>query len=187
FLHILPPFYLLPSHPSPRHFPSVPTRRSSDLDGRGDLQRAAVGRGELLVRGLPLVLVAVVRADGMDDAGHVEAVRPGDLRVADLAPAEGAALLEQAGSGGGVDRAVDSPAAEQARVRGVDDRLDISGGELRDVAEVDEDLHGVSLRGRMGFCAGAVGGRARARCGARYGFAQIDGIATDTEPSGIRH
>src|SRR5699024_11558666 len=76
-----------------------------DADGRGDLQRAAVGRGELLVRGLPLVLVAVVRADGMDDAGRVEAVRPGDLRVADLAPAEGAALLEQAGSGGGVDRA----------------------------------------------------------------------------------
>ena len=98
------------------------------------------------MRGLPLVLVAVVRADGMDDVVHAEAVRPGDHGVADLAPAEGAALLEQAGSGGGVDRAVDSPAAEQARVRGVDDRADpVGSAELRDVAAVDEDLHGVSL------------------------------------------
>src|SRR5699024_12655185 len=28
---------------------------------------------------------------------------------------------------------------------------------------------------------------ARARCGARYGFAQIDGIATDTEPRSEEH
>jgi len=52
------------------------------------------------------------------------------LRVAGLAAAEQPALSEDLGAARAVDRAVDSAAAEQGRVGGVDDRVDVLLGDV---------------------------------------------------------
>jgi len=65
---------------------------------------------------------------------EIEARR--DLRLARPGAAEGPARLEQPRSGGPMDRAVDSAAAEQGAVGSVDDRVDLEG---RDVALPDLD------------------------------------------------
>ena len=74
---------------------------------------------------LRLALAAAVpdRPDGVDDVVDGQPPGAGDLRVARVAAAEPAALLEQLRPGRAVDRAVDAAAPEQARVRGVDDRV----------------------------------------------------------------
>jgi hypothetical protein len=76
-----------------------------------------------------------------DRANSVDHVPGGQIaggrrfRVAGLAPTEPAALLEDRRPAGAVDRAVHASAAEERRVRGIHDRVDLL---LRDVA-LDED------------------------------------------------
>ena len=61
----------------------------------------------------------------------------GGLGVAEGAAAQLPAGLEQLGTGGTVDGAVDAPAAEQRRVGRIDDRVDVFGD---DVAQRDLEM-----------------------------------------------
>ena len=81
-------------------------------------------------------------------------------------PPSVAAGLEQLGAGGPVDRAVDAAAAEQGRVRGVHDGVDVLGG---DVAERDLEAgaHAAQRRFADRGAAGAKGPHAGLRAGAR--------------------
>src|SRR5436305_11734121 len=85
----------------------------------GELDGAAVARSEQIALAVPAA--APDRADRVDHMPHREPARAGDLRVAGLAAAEPAVLVEQLRPGGPMDRAVDAAAAEERRVRGVDD------------------------------------------------------------------
>src|SRR3954471_9689645 len=60
------------------------------------------------------------RADRVDDAPGGKLVALGDLGVARLAAVQRPAFGEKRGAGGGVDRAVDAPAAQQGRIGGVE-------------------------------------------------------------------
>jgi hypothetical protein len=68
----------------------------------------------------------------MDHVARGKAVPPGDLCVARRAPAEVATFDEELGPSRAMDGSVDTAAAQQRRIRGVDDRVDI---ELGDVGE----------------------------------------------------
>jgi hypothetical protein len=73
----------------------------------------------------------------VDDVPGAQAPGARDLCVSGVAATEPAAFVEQRGPGGPVNRSVDAASAEQARVRGVDDRL---GGKIRrDVPPVQAD------------------------------------------------
>jgi len=67
----------------------------------------------------------------VDDVAGRQAPRSRSLGATGLAAAEAAALIEDLGPAGAVNRAVDAAAPEQGAVRRVDDRI---RGELRDVA-----------------------------------------------------
>ena len=68
-----------------------------------------------------------------------------------LAAAEPAALFEDRGAAGAVDRTVDAAAAEQRRVRGIHDRVDLLPCDVAD----DELDHAYAGRGkRTGRSAG---------------------------------
>src|SRR5690606_1751802 len=94
----------------------------------GDLEGVAVARGEEL--GLARGTAAPHGPDGVDHVARRQPVAPGDAHLAGRAAAEAPALLEQLGTRGAVDRAVDAASTEERRIRGVDDRVD---GERRDV------------------------------------------------------
>ena len=76
-------------------------------------------------------------AGGQPEPGGRDGV-PDGQPVRQRGPAQLPARGQQLGPGGGVDRAVDSPAAEQGRVRGVDDDVDVLRG---DVPEDGLDQH----------------------------------------------
>src|SRR4051794_10594815 len=95
-------------------------------------------------------------ADGVDDVTCRQVSGPCRLRVARLAAPEPAAFLQDGGAAGAMDRSVDPAAAEQARVRGVDDRVDVL---LRDVAG-DELDHAYAGRGKRSGRSGGSGMRA---------------------------
>jgi len=82
------------------------------------------------------------RADRVDHVPGRQPVAGGRLRLARTAAAEPTALLEQLGTGGAVNRAVDAAAAEQRAVGSVDDRVDIL---LCDVSERRLDHEAVGL------------------------------------------
>src|SRR5439155_25230092 len=86
-----------------------------------DLEAAPVARREL--RAHAGATAAVDRPDGVDDVLRRQLVALRELRLAGLATAERAALDEQLAPGAPVDRAVDAATAEEAGVRGVDDRV----------------------------------------------------------------
>ena len=99
-------------------------------DGREGEHRAAGGRRRPRPTGRssspgssgsPSRSPAPDRADRVDDVPHGQPTGAGDLRVAGVAPAEEPALGEQSRPGCPVDRAVDTAAAQQGPVRGVDD------------------------------------------------------------------
>ena len=84
---------------------------------------------------------AVDRADGVDDVPGAQLAAAGDLGVPGGAAAEAAALREDRWAAGAVDGAVDTPAAEQRRVGGVDDRIrvlpcDVAAHQLDTACEV---------------------------------------------------
>src|SRR5262249_9069083 len=76
------------------------------------------------------------RADGMNDPARGQGMATRESHLTGRAAAESATLLEQSRARGAVNRAVHAAAAEQARVGGVDDGIDI---ERRDV--VAHELH----------------------------------------------
>jgi hypothetical protein len=59
----------------------------------------------------------------MDDMTRRQTVPPGNLGIAGFATAELTTFGEQFGPGGPVNRTVNATAAEQRRIRGVDDRV----------------------------------------------------------------
>ena len=83
------------------------------------------------------VAAAPDRADGVDHESGGEPEPGRGLGVAERAAIEVAAGVEQLRAGRPVDRPVDAAPAEQRRVGGVDDRVDVLGG---DVAERDLEL-----------------------------------------------
>ena len=89
----------------------------------GQRERGAIAGGEQRV--LTLVAAAPDRTDRMNDVPGLEAIAAGDLGGTGVAAAQRLALGQQLGSGGAMDRAVDAAAAEQRRVRGVDDGVDV--------------------------------------------------------------
>ena len=99
-----------------------------------DPQRALVGAGPQ--PRLAAVAAAPPRPDGMHDLARGQAEPRRDARLARGTAADLAAGREQLGPGGAVDRPVHAAAPEQARVGGVDDRID---GERRDVGLDDLD------------------------------------------------
>lgn len=101
----------------------------------GELQGAGVAGGE---RGV-LAVAAIVpdRADRVDHMARRQPVTAGDLGIAGVATAERAAFGKQFGAGSAMDGAVDTAAAEQGCIGGVDDRVD---GERGDVG--NDDLTG---------------------------------------------
>ena len=65
------------------------------------------------------------RADGVDDVLGGELVAFGETRLTRGAAADRAAFLQQLRPRRRVDRAVDSPAAQERFIRGVHDRVDL--------------------------------------------------------------
>jgi hypothetical protein len=105
----------------------------------GERDRAVMAAAEQLR--LAVLAALPDGADGVDDVLDRQPAGAGDLRVAGVAAAQRAALLQQLRSGGAVDRTVDPPAAAQAGVGRVDDRVGL--GVLGDVAAVQRyDSHG---------------------------------------------
>src|SRR5262249_62266544 len=69
------------------------------------------------------------RPNRMNDVTCGQTVTPGDLCVAGVAAVQTAALREQLRTGRVVDRTVDASAAEQRGVCGIDDGIDLKGGD----------------------------------------------------------
>ena len=83
--------------------------RGADLVGQG--QRSAIAGGQQFT--FPVGAAAPLRPDGVDDPAGRESEAWCGLGRADIAAAEEAAMLQQFGPGGAMDRAVDAAAAEQ--------------------------------------------------------------------------
>jgi hypothetical protein len=92
-----------------------------------NLQGSAMARGELR---LAVSATSPNGADGVNDVPRSEPSGARRLGVTGLAAAQQAALREQLRPGRAVDRTVDSAPTEEARVRSVDDRVDVL---LRDI------------------------------------------------------
>ena len=88
-----------------------------------DLQAPAVAGRQLL--GLALASAPPHRSDGVDDPASRQPVAAGRLGITGVTSAQRAALLEQVGTGGSMDGAVDTPAPQEARPGGVDDGVDL--------------------------------------------------------------
>jgi hypothetical protein len=86
-----------------------------------ELERATVAARKQL--GLTRIASVPDRADRVDDMAGRQPPTGRRLGVTGLAPAEEPALLQNRRTARAVDRAVDAPAAEQARVGSVDDRV----------------------------------------------------------------
>ena len=70
------------------------------------------------------------RADGMDHIARPEPPAGGEARLAGRAAAETATFLQNLWPASAVDRAVHTPAAEKARVSGIDDGLGVLLGNI---------------------------------------------------------
>src|SRR5947207_5293538 len=87
-----------------------------------ELQAVAITRCEQLR--LTVVAAAPDRTDGVDHMLCRQPVPARDLRLAGLASAEETAFRDELRSRRAMNRAVDTTAAEERTVRGVDDRID---------------------------------------------------------------
>src|SRR5690348_5943934 len=89
---------------------------------------AGVAGGEQLV----LAATAAIpdRPDRMDHVLRRQPISPGDLGAAGLAATEGAAFGEELRAGRAMDRAIDAAAAQERRVRGVDDGVNAQCGDV---------------------------------------------------------
>ena len=80
--------------------------------------------------GLPMGAAPPDGTDGMDDEPAGKAVAPGHFGLPGPAAVQGAAFRQQLRSGGSVDRAVHSPAAQQGRIGGIDDGIHLHPGDI---------------------------------------------------------
>ena len=122
----------------------------------GDLEAAAVAARE--EPGLAGVAAAPDRADGVDHPTGGEPEARVALASPKAQPLSCAARLEQLGAGRPVDRPVDPAPAEERGVGGVDDGVDVLGGDVaerdlearsltrRSLGSMTEALHGPSAR-----------------------------------------
>ena len=95
-----------------------------------DLERAAVGRGELF--GLAVRSAAPDRADRVHDVARRQTSGTGRLRIARLTAPEAGALLEDLVSTCPPDRTADPGARDERLVGRIDDRVDSLLGEIAD-------------------------------------------------------
>src|SRR5205823_624533 len=106
---------------------AVDARRDRREGDRGEtvlvrkLKRAAVAVGKELR--LAVQTAAPHGADGMDHITRRQAVAAGDLGIARRAALECAALAEEIGTRFAVNGAIDTAAAKQRCICGIDDRI----------------------------------------------------------------
>src|SRR6266851_3864280 len=86
------------------------------------------------------------RADGMNHVARGQLIAAGDLGLAGRAALKRSALGEEIGSGRAMDGAVDTAAAQQRSIGGVDDGVD---GKPGDVADDDFETGAVRLGGAI--------------------------------------
>ena len=98
--------------------------------GPAKFDRAAIAQGQCRV--LAVAAAMPDRSDGMNDMSRRKPVAMGDLGVAGLAATKRAAFGEQPGPGCAMDRAIDSAAAQQRAIRGVDDGVNAQCGDIGD-------------------------------------------------------
>ena len=106
--------------------PGKASERSAVL-GREREARAIAARQKLI---LVRLAAAPHRADGVDHMLGRQAIGFGDARLAGRTAAELAAFGEQLRPGGAMDRAIDPAAAEERRIRRVDDRVERERGDV---------------------------------------------------------
>ena len=96
--------------------------------GLSQFKRAAIAGGEQFI----LARVAAVpdRTDGMDHVPGRQPISAGDFGIAGRAAIQRAAFGKQFGPGRAMDRAIDAAAAEQRRIRGVDDGVNAQRGDV---------------------------------------------------------
>ena len=87
--------------------------------GLAEVDGADVARCQRVI--LARVAAAPDRADGMNHMPRRKTIASGDLGAAGLTAMEGAAFGEKLRPRRTVNRAIDAAAAEQVRIRGVDD------------------------------------------------------------------
>src|SRR5262249_29182952 len=95
---------------------------------QGNLKRAAITRGEEL--GLVACTAPPDWADGVNDVGGFQPIAGRDLGIADVAAAKALARLQQLRPSRIVNGSVNTPAAEQGRIRGIDDSVDAQRGNI---------------------------------------------------------
>src|ERR1700730_11289976 len=100
------------------------------LVGAGKLKRMAIAAGEQFV--LARRSAVPHGADGMDHVARGQTVTVRDLGVASGAALKRPALGEEIGSGGAMDGAVDTAAAQERSIRGVDNGGDREPGNVAD-------------------------------------------------------
>ena len=134
-------------------------RERRNIVRAGEFERARIaGRKQRI-----LVLVAAIphRADCVDHIPRLQPIAARDLRIARVAAAEGCAFLPQLRSRRAVDCAVDTAAAKQALIGGVDDRVHVERG---DVGDDDLEPRRPDFGGEQGH-GRSIARRAAARAG----------------------
>jgi hypothetical protein len=112
--------------------PSGNRRKSqrSESVGLADFDCTAVARRQCII----LALAAAVpnRADCMNHMPGRQPISSGNLDVAGRAALECTALIQQFRPGRAMDSTIDAAAAEQRRIGGVNDRVDVKRGDVSD-------------------------------------------------------
>src|ERR687898_255961 len=91
-------------------------------------QRAAIaGSKQFFLVGFA---AAPHRPDGVDHMPGFQLVAASDFGLPGLGAAEGSAFGQQFRSGSAMNRAVDATAAQEAAVGGIDDGIDVQGGDV---------------------------------------------------------
>src|ERR1700680_2541716 len=112
---------------SPRGKPYTPVGIAGKPSARTPRSRANRQAGPVAARQdreFAVSTAAPDRADGMNDVPSRQPIAARQPSLPRRAAAERAAFREQLGAGGAMDRAVDTAAAEQRGIGGVDDRVD---------------------------------------------------------------
>jgi hypothetical protein len=104
----------------------------SKVVGLAKLTCAPITRRQRFI--FALVSAVPDRTHGMNHMPRRQPIAPGDFGIAGGAAIEGAAFREQFWSGRTVDRAVHAAAAQQRRIRGVDDSVN---AKCRDIGDGD--------------------------------------------------
>ena len=96
--------------------------------GQGQFQRGAVGGDQQIP--LPAVPAPPDRPHGVDHMAGGQTISIGNFGLSRPASAQGTALSQQPRPGGAVDGAVYASAPQQALVGGVDDGVNLHGGDV---------------------------------------------------------